>query len=112
MDHPAPPGQSKSHRLTPGEILSCSYAINILKIKLRLSFDNRSVAKAVIHFPLRKLFTFYSIFSNLLSPENFGQALDATCQMPAIGAERNIQQLCSRFLGRRGMQVSAFKGAE
>ena len=82
------------------------------EIKLRLSNDNRSVAKAIIHFPLQKLLTFCSIFTNLLSPQNFSQALDATCQMPAIGAEWKVKQLRGRLLCGRRMQIGRLEGLE
>lgn len=59
-----------SHRLTYQGTTDCLYAKMILTIdknkrKLRLSNDNRSVAKPIIQLPHQKLFTFCSIFAGL-----------------------------------------------
>jgi hypothetical protein len=83
-----------------------------LKIKLRLSFDNRSVAKAAIYFPLQKLLTFCSIFADLLSPQNFCQALDAAREMSAIGTEWKVEPFRRSFLCRCRMQIRLIQGAE
>ena len=82
------------------------------KRKLRLSLDNRSVAKAVIHFPLQKLLTFCSLFADLLPPQDFRQALNAAGEMPAICTEWKIKQFCRGLLRGRRMQVSRFKCLE
>jgi len=83
-----------------------------LKTKLRLSLDNRSVANTVIQFPLQKLFTFCSVFTDLLPPKDFSQALDAARKVPPVGTERQVKQFCSSLLGGGGMQVGVFEGAE
>jgi hypothetical protein len=82
------------------------------KTKLRLSNDNRSVAKGIIHFPLQKVLTFCSIFPDLLPPQNIREALDAASKMPPISAEWEIEQFGGQLLGRGGMQVRLIKGAE
>jgi len=92
FDHFEQPGRLKPHRLTFQGTIDCLYAKIILTVdknkrKLRLSNDNRSVANAVIHFPRQKLLTFCSVFTDLLSPQNFSQALNAAREVPAIRTE-------------------------
>jgi hypothetical protein len=83
------------------------------KTRLRLSFDNRSVANAIIHFPVQKLLTFYSIFTaNLLVPKHLRQTLDSCSQMTPIGAEGQVKQLGSRLLRSGRMKVSTVKRAK
>lgn len=82
------------------------------KSKLRLSSDNRSVAKVIIHFPVRKLLTFCSIFTDLLPPQDFDQALDAAGEMPAIRAEWQVEQFRGGLLGGRGMEIGLVEGAK
>ena len=79
---------------------------------MRSSKDNHIVGSPTAHFPVRKLFSFYSIFADLLPPKDFSQPLDSACQMPAIRAERQVEQFCGSLLGGSGMKISPVESME